>query len=94
MNKGMDISQEQQDRYVQVLGQYAETSMTWECDLLTGMVIVGALQLAIRHPGFPPESRRVITKVLREFEDKIAQIDPTLAEGFRWGDDPNLDVPF
>ena len=90
----MDISQEQQDRYVQALGQYAVSPVTWESDLLTCMVIVGALQLAIRHPDFPPESRRVITKVLRGFEDKISQIDAALAECIRCGNDQNLDMPF
>jgi hypothetical protein len=88
----MPLTQAQLNRYVQLLFRHARHPVVLESDLGTLAVVIGALQLAVRHPGFPAESRRVVEGWLTQVLTGIATLSPQLAEGLRAGNDPANDV--
>lgn len=76
-----------------VLERHARHPVTVEMDVITGQVIIGALQLALRHPAFPRTSREIIQSFIRGFQARVAALDGDLAVLVELGNQPHRDVP-
>jgi hypothetical protein len=57
------------------------------------MVLVGNLQLALRHPGNVGPSSKQAQEIKQAVMDQLAAGDPTIKRLLAHGDDPNYDVP-
>jgi len=57
------------------------------------VVIIGALQLALRHPAFPATTGAFIKNWLDEAISQISTLCPELAPLLGAGSDPAYDVP-
>ena len=88
----MRLSEQQVARYTQALRGHGDDPVVVESDVTTIVMIVGALQLALRHPRFPSTMRMVIDGILTCWSEKLASVDPLFAEVIALGDDPKLDV--
>jgi hypothetical protein len=64
-----------------------------ECTLPEICVIVAALQMALRHPMFPRESKRFVTAFVQGFIDQVRTLDLVIAQVMERGNDPHHDVP-
>lgn len=62
-----------QEEYTTALKELEALHPTVILDLPTAEVsaIAGALQLALRHPGFPPTSGNVCRKFIQQFQEKL-----------------------
>jgi len=76
-----------------LLERHARHPVHLELDVLTGHVLSGALQLAMRHPAFPRTSRAIVQGFLRGFQASLAQLDGDLAVLVELGNQPHRDVP-
>jgi hypothetical protein len=63
-----------------------------ELDLATAVVVIGQLQLALRHPGNVGESAKIARDVATQLIDHVACTD-VIRHGLEAGFDPNCDVP-
>jgi hypothetical protein len=88
----MALSPQQLDRYTTLLSHYWRHPVVIETELGTVAVLMGVLQLALRHPHLPRGSRHVIEGWLAQVLTEIAALSPVLAEGLRAGSDPANDV--
>ena len=61
-----------------------------EIDTAQFVLLIGALQLALRHPSFPSYSRKVITQMIEGFIEQIP--NQTMKDHIRMGFDPRYDV--
>jgi hypothetical protein len=89
----MPLSQADQERYTQALRQHARHPVQLELDLTTLAVIIGALQLALRHPGYPPASRQHLEDWLAQTITAVGTLSADLAAGLRAGSAPAPAVP-
>lgn len=76
-----------------LLERHARHPVTLEMDVITGQILVGALQLALRHPAFPRTSREIVQGFIREFQARVALLDGDLAVLVEMGNQPHRDVP-
>lgn len=76
-----------------LLERHARHPVHLEMDVLTGHVLIGALQLALRHPAFPRESREIVQGFIRGFQARVASLDGDLAVLIEMGNQPHRDVP-
>lgn len=49
------------------------------------LVIIGALQLALRHPDLPMTSEAICRQFIRQIRERIALIEPHIAEAIDLG---------
>lgn len=54
--------------------------------------VIGALQLALRHPQLPPNVRADLRSFIDAFLEKVETIQPELAQLIRMGDAPECDL--
>jgi hypothetical protein len=47
--------------------------------------MIGALQLALRHPTFPPRSRQILRQMIRQWRDALWNLDTNLARSVDLG---------
>lgn len=71
---------------------WGQAEMVMPVDVLTLSLLVGALQLALRHPGFPAESRRVVVDFLDKAIRALEMFNPVFGRVGRMGNDPANDV--
>ena len=60
-------------RYVEEVDALSERPVVLSVDVQTLLLLIGALQLALRHPVFPATSKRV---VLRFIETSVRTLQP------------------
>ena len=75
--------------------EYERLRATWidfTMDGFTAMILVGALQLALRHPAYPETIRPTVAKATENIINGIRQISPTIAMTCDLGWDPIFDV--
>ena len=65
----------------------------FECTLPEISVIVAALQMALRHPLFPRESKTIVTSFVQGFIEQVKTLDLVIAQVLERGNDPHHDVP-
>jgi len=73
--------------YATTVGPQGTAGVCLVMELRALAILVGALQLARRHPMFPQNSGRVIDKVLATIENELAAY-PAHREAMRRGADP------
>jgi hypothetical protein len=88
----MPLSKAEIDRYTTLLARHAQHPVVLDSDLGTLAIVLGAVQLALRHPRFPRASRQVVEGWLEQILAGIATLSPALADGLRAGSDPANDV--
>jgi hypothetical protein len=76
-----------------LLERHGRHPVTLELDVITGQIIIGALQLSLRHPAFPRTSRGIVQGFLREWQAQVAALDGDLAVLVELGNQPHRDVP-
>lgn len=77
----------------EVLRKSTEAPMDLMCQPLTVLHLAGALQLARRHPQFPPTHVDAVDRFLTAAREYFADC-PTVVEVLRRGDDPAYDQSF
>ena len=82
-------------QYELEVAERAHQPILIETNILEVVCLVGAVQLATRHPGFTGQSRQVVEAFIRELQAHIAP-DPesAIAEIFRRGRHEDYDVSF
>ncbi len=76
-----------------VLERHARHPVHLEIDVITGCVLISALQLAMRHPAFPRASRDIVHAFIRQWQAQVAALDGDLAVLVEMGNQPHRDVP-
>ena len=85
------ITSDEEQRFTAAMMAHAQQTVCLELDVITSCVVIGALQLALRHPDFPATSRGIVTDLLATWRTRLATLDPMLGEGIGWGNDPSND---
>ena len=80
-------------QYEAAMRRLSRDPVVLETRVLEMTVIVGALQLALRHPLFPKDSKRVIEPFIASFIAQIKAKDLVIAEVLERGNDPRHDRP-
>ncbi len=80
------------EEYLNALKTLAEThpTITVEVDTPHLFILIGALQLAIRHPGFPEYPHAYIVEFIQELQRAVSD-EPILAWVIELGFDPAHD---
>lgn len=89
----MGFNELSQEQALQMLSKYRYHPTILEMDVQHLLMVVGAIQLALRHPNFPDTSRQLLDNWLQNVSSQVAQISPDLASLFQKGNDPAQDVP-
>lgn len=76
-----------------ILERHARHPVHLELDVITGQVLIGALQLSLRHPAFPRTSRGIVQDFIRSWQAQVASLDGDLALLVELGNQPHRDVP-
>jgi hypothetical protein len=79
-------------QYEAAMLRHKDHPVVLETTLPTMMIVIAALQLALRHPLFPTESKRVVTGVVQGFLDQVRTLDLVIAQVLERGNDPHHDV--
>lgn len=82
------------DRFLKGLTQLQAQHSTCllEVDWGTTTSVVGALQLALRHPDMPPLTRSTVRRFVDRLLDRIGDVQPEVSHHLRKGDDPTYDA--
>jgi hypothetical protein len=80
-------------RYVAEMLAHATTPVVLEVTLSNLGEIVAGIQLALRHPRFPPTVRAGLESFLAQTIAAVGVRYPGVAEGWRRGNDPAFDPP-
>lgn len=72
---------------------HGEYPFNIETNIAYMVSVVGTLQLALRHPGFPPCTREQIERFVAMAIEQVQLVSPVIADGLRAGNDPANDVP-
>jgi hypothetical protein len=86
-------SPRQEQAMLALLERHGRHPVTVEMDVIAGHVLIGALQLALRHPAFPRTSREIVQGFIRGFQARVASLDDDLAVLMELGNQPHRDVP-
>lgn len=89
----MPLSDDAQERALAALQQWQAHPVQVDLDVLQLTMLIGALQLALRHPHFPATSRRFVTHWLGLMIATVGGLDEDLEALLRAGNDPAQDVP-
>jgi hypothetical protein len=81
------------EAYAAALRQYGLHPVRIDTDVVTITVLVGALQLAVRHPQLPAQTRAVVTAWLAETIATVGTLAPDIEALLRLGQDPAYDIP-
>jgi hypothetical protein len=76
-----------------LLERHARHPVLLEIDVITGQVLIGALQLSLRHPAFPRTSRGIVQDFIRSWQAQVASLDGDLAVLVEMGNQRHRDVP-
>jgi hypothetical protein len=87
----MPLSPADGQRAPEALAAQARHPVPLALDLGTLAVLVGTVQLALRHPQYPAASRQVLEAWLAQTITAVETLSPVLAEGLRAGSDPAND---
>lgn len=80
-------------QYEAAMVRLKEHPVHLETNLPTMTAVIAALQLALRHPLFPLESKRVVTDVVHGFIAQVKTLDLVIAQVLERGNDPHHDRP-
>lgn len=80
-------------QYEAAMMRLKEHPVHLETNLPTMTAVIAALQLALRHPLFPTESKRVVTNVVHDFIAQVKTLDLVIAQVLERGNDPHHDGP-
>jgi hypothetical protein len=89
----MPLSDDAQARALAVLERYHDHPVQLDLDVQQLTMLVGALQLALRHPHFPATSRRFLEGWLENVITTTGRLSPHLEDLLLAGNDPAQDVP-
>ena len=80
------------DEYINALRDLATktTYLQIQVPVVDLFALIGALQLALRHPNFPPASRQIVTNWITSVADNLPS--HILRQHIHQGFDPNHDV--
>ena len=80
-------------QYEAAMRRIGHDPVVLETKVIGMTVIVAALQLALRHPLFPKQSKAVIEPFIASFIAQMRTKDLVIAEVLERGNDPHHDVP-
>jgi hypothetical protein len=66
--------------------------ITLELDPIYLFVLVGTVQLALRHPGNRGQSSEMAREAAIAFQQRLGELDPTIAAALEQGWHPEFDV--
>lgn len=89
----MPLADDVQQRAIAALERVRAHPVQATLNVQQMVVIIGALQLALRHPAFPATTGAFIKNWLDEAISQIGTLCPELAPLLRAGNDPAHDVP-
>ncbi len=89
----MSLPDDAQTRALAALEQFHAHPVQLDLDVQQLTLLIGGLQLALRHPHFPAASRRYITPWLENVIGTVGRLHPNLETLLRAGNDPAQDVP-
>lgn len=87
------LSPDDEARSLEALRHHARHPVELQITLQSLMVLIGALNLASRHPQFPRTTRRVLDAFLDQVHTQVTALDPLLGNVVQLGRDPASDVP-
>ena len=71
---------------------HGEYPFNIETNIAYMVSVVGTLQLALRHPGFPPHIRKQIEPFIAMVIEQTQSVSPIIADSLRAGNDSAQDV--
>lgn len=89
----MPLSDDAQARALATLHQFHAHPVQLDLDVQQLTMLIGPLQLALRHPGFPATSRAFLEPRLEQVITEVGALSPDLEWLLRAGNDPAQDVP-
>lgn len=82
-----------ESEYLEWMEKYSGDRVELNIALGTLDAMIASLQLALRHPHFPPSIRERMLDFIRQTIGTVAPHHPVVAEAWRRGNDPTYDVP-
>lgn len=81
------------EQYLDALKRIEESTPTIAVEMspAQSLVVVGALQLALRHPSFPRSSNEIVVSFVRGIQNGMKEREPLLAHVIEIGFDPGYD---
>ena len=77
----MDLTETDKTRYLEALYRDAGHPIEIKCDVLLLVLLVGSVQLALRHPNYPPTSRHMLQSWLADVHRQLTTLNPVLGLG-------------
>ena len=87
------MSKARLNRFVEVMTRHGQHPIELSMDVTTIVVLISALQLALRHPDFDGQNAKTSRRFVEVSIRRLEQIHPLLGEVMRLGNDPAHDVP-
>jgi hypothetical protein len=81
------------EAYLEAMAQHQHVTVAMEVDLLTFTMLVASVQLALRHPAYPPSLRERIEPWLTEKLARLHALSPDIAAALEAGMDAANDLP-
>lgn len=72
---------------------HGEYPFNIETNIAYMVSVVGTLQLALRHPGFPRHTRSMIDPFIAMVIEEVHRVSPIIADGLRAGNHAANDLP-
>lgn len=79
--------------FMEALHRNGSRSVSFDLDALSMIMLVGQVQLALRHPANRGESASFAQIFLRKAKQSLGAINPVFADLVDAGNDPSCDVP-
>jgi hypothetical protein len=89
----MPLTKDKEKAILEAMQQYARHPVQLDLDVHQLLMIIGGLRLALRHPEYPPTSRRIIRQLIKGWRDALWTIDANLAHLVDYGFNQAYDVP-
>ncbi len=81
------------EAYLAAMVQHQHVMVALEVDLLTFTMLVASVQLALRHPAYPPAMREYLEPWLTEKLARLRALSPDIAAALEAGMDAANDLP-
>jgi hypothetical protein len=79
-------------QYVAAMQRVGNDPVVIESTVVHMSAIIAALQLALRHPLFPPESQELVERFVQGFLAQVRTKDLVIAQVLERGNDPEGDT--
>jgi hypothetical protein len=89
----MPLTKAKEEAILKAMQTYARQPIKLDLDVQGLLMIIGGLQLALRHPKYPPTSRRIIRQAIKGWRDALWTIDANLAHMVDYGFNTSYDAP-